>query len=178
MAFFKNLSSSLTNLARTHILLIALLLLSLLFLSASQTNHSPSVLASALTSRLLFAANYYISPFSSVSSSSTCLVLDSESNCTLSSVTAVERTSRKDREYYNRMEKLSSCDIFNGQWIIDDSEPLYSPSCPFIDDAFNCFKNGRPDSDYLRYKWKPNGCQLPRLVPKLCSFCFYQFGPF
>ncbi|KAH9683723.1 protein trichome birefringence-like 4 [Citrus sinensis] len=154
------------SLARTHILIISLVLLSLLFLLASQTNHSPALIASALTSRLLFAANFYISPFSSVSSSNTCLVLDSESNCTLSSVTAVETAhanSRKDQERYNRIKKLSSCDIFNGKWVADNSEPLYKPgSCPFIDEAFNCFKNGRPDSDYLKYKWRPIGCQLPR----------------
>nr|GMD84717.1 protein trichome birefringence-like 4 [Ipomoea batatas] len=60
-------------------------------------------------------------------------------------------------------EDVSSCDLFDGRWVEDDDdfEPLYKPgSCPFIDDSFNCFKNGRPDSDYLRLRWKPSGCQL------------------
>ncbi|KAK3188888.1 hypothetical protein Dsin_028449 [Dipteronia sinensis] len=173
MAFsLKNLFFSVP---RTQILLIVSLLLSLIIFSVSQTSHSrPTNLASTVASRLLFAANSFISPFSSISSSNTCLVLDSESNCTLSSVTVIEKTTpdhdnpRKnyDQESYNDIVKnLSSCNIFDGKWVVDDDDPdpLYSPgSCPFIDDAFNCFKNGRPDSDYLRYKWRPHGCQIPR----------------
>ncbi|KAL2229701.1 protein trichome birefringence-like 4 [Sesamum indicum] len=61
-------------------------------------------------------------------------------------------------------EETDSCDVFDGHWVVDeDFEPVYKPgSCPFIDDAFNCFKNGRPDSDYLRLKWKPHACEIPR----------------
>ncbi|KAI4334931.1 hypothetical protein L6164_013630 [Bauhinia variegata] len=56
---------------------------------------------------------------------------------------------------------LASCDIFNGNWVLDDAVPIYRPgSCPYLDDAFNCFKNGRPDFDYLKYRWKPHGCQI------------------
>ncbi|KAK4833500.1 hypothetical protein QYF36_006127 [Acer negundo] len=28
---------------------------------------------------------------------------------------------------------------------------------------FNCFLNGRSDTDYQKMKWKPKGCNLPRL---------------
>ncbi|KAL0457468.1 UNVERIFIED_CONTAM: protein trichome birefringence-like 4 [Sesamum latifolium] len=61
-------------------------------------------------------------------------------------------------------EETDSCDVFDGHWVVDeDFEPVYKPgSCPFIDDSFNCFKNGRPDSDYLRLKWKPHACEIPR----------------
>ncbi|KAL8121524.1 hypothetical protein AgCh_018306 [Apium graveolens] len=58
-----------------------------------------------------------------------------------------------------------SCDIFDGTWVVDDVNPypLYAPgSCPFLDDSFNCFKNGRLDSDYIRLRWKPHGCHIPR----------------
>ncbi|KAJ0035331.1 hypothetical protein Pint_24396 [Pistacia integerrima] len=179
MASFKNFLSTLGQFSRTlssssscplsnpgsHILLISLLLLSILLLSASRTNHSPAILVSVIASRIRIVANY-ISPFSSISSSNTCLVLDCKSNCTISSVTVIERPhkiSRNDQESYNLIENLSSCDIFNGNWVVDDFEPLYQPgSCPYIDDAFNCFKNGRPDSYYLRYKWKPRECHIPR----------------
>ncbi|KAL0388859.1 UNVERIFIED_CONTAM: protein trichome birefringence-like 4 [Sesamum radiatum] len=60
-------------------------------------------------------------------------------------------------------EETDSCDVFDGHWVVDeDFEPVYKPgSCPFIDDAFNCFKNGRRDSDYLRLKWKPHACEIP-----------------
>ncbi|KAK2644909.1 hypothetical protein Ddye_020104 [Dipteronia dyeriana] len=173
-----SLKSLFFSVPRTQILLIVSLLLSLIIFSVTQTSHSrPTNLASTVASRLLFAANSFISPFSSISSSNTCLVLDSESNCTLSSVTVIEKTTTTtpdhdnptknyDQESYNdSVKNPSSCNIFDGKWVVDDDDPnpLYSPgSCPFIDDAFNCFKNGRPDSDYLRYKWRPHGCQIPR----------------
>ncbi|PIN19233.1 hypothetical protein CDL12_08086 [Handroanthus impetiginosus] len=61
-------------------------------------------------------------------------------------------------------EKMDSCDVFDGRWVVDqDLDPFYKQgSCPFVDDAFNCFKNGRPDSDYLKLKWKPHACEIPR----------------
>ncbi|KAL9401966.1 hypothetical protein Peur_005815 [Populus x canadensis] len=177
MAPYKNLFTTSINISRTlsfplprsrtHRLAIALLLLSLFFFSStSLTNQLPSFLtASSLASSILFAANY-ISPFSSITSSRTCLVSDSTDNCTLSSVTAMERTRmnpRKEEEIDDVIAGLSSCDIFNGNWVLDDSDPIYQPgSCPFLDDAFNCFNNGRPDLDYLRYRWKPHGCHIPR----------------
>ncbi|XWS14159.1 hypothetical protein CRYUN_Cryun36dG0099800 [Craigia yunnanensis] len=173
MASFKNTISTLMQFSRTasfllwrsgtHIFYISLLLLSLLFLSTSLTQRSPIALASALATRLRFAADY-ISSFTSVSSFNTCFVSDLRSNCTLSSVTVVERTpgnSVKDGSYV--IKDLSSCDIFNGNWVLDDSDPVYLPgSCPHVDDSFNCFKNGRVDLSYVRYRWKPFDCQIPR----------------
>lgn len=61
------------------------------------------------------------------------------------------------------METLMNCDLFDGEWVYDDSYPLYKPgSCSFIDEQFNCIRNGRPDRDYQKMKWKPKGCTLPR----------------
>lgn len=62
------------------------------------------------------------------------------------------------------VESLLSCDLFDGEWVRDDSYPLYRPgSCSLIDEQFSCISNGRPDKDYLKMRWKPKGCNLPRL---------------
>ncbi|KAJ6692226.1 PROTEIN TRICHOME BIREFRINGENCE-LIKE 9-RELATED [Salix purpurea] len=58
----------------------------------------------------------------------------------------------------------SSCAMSVGTWVRDESYPLYqSSNCPTIIDAqFNCQMYGRPDSDYLKYRWQPLNCELPR----------------
>ncbi|KAL0453411.1 UNVERIFIED_CONTAM: protein trichome birefringence-like 5 [Sesamum latifolium] len=60
-------------------------------------------------------------------------------------------------------EKLGNCDIYKGKWVRDEGYPLYRPgSCPYVDEAFDCPSNGRPDSGYLKWRWKPDDCDLPR----------------
>nr|XP_043637727.1 protein trichome birefringence-like 6 isoform X2 [Erigeron canadensis] len=55
------------------------------------------------------------------------------------------------------------CDVTKGEWIYDDSYPLYTAfSCPFIDEGFNCEANGRLDKDYMKWRWKPHDCDIPR----------------
>lgn len=57
----------------------------------------------------------------------------------------------------------STCALFAGTWVRDDTYPGYQVSdCPIIDSEFNCQMFGRPDSDYLKYRWKPLNCELPR----------------
>ncbi|XP_074307022.1 uncharacterized protein LOC141642203 [Silene latifolia] len=64
----------------------------------------------------------------------------------------------------NEVGNLVGCDLYDGNWVKDESYPLYKPgSCNLIDEQFNCFLNGRPDADYQMLKWKPKGCTLPRL---------------
>lgn len=60
----------------------------------------------------------------------------------------------------------TKCDLFNGDWVPTKEEPFYTNvSCNFIDGHQNCLKNGRPDTGYLYWRWKPHGCELPRLDP-------------
>ncbi|KAF7096653.1 hypothetical protein CFC21_098561 [Triticum aestivum] len=57
----------------------------------------------------------------------------------------------------------SSCDLFQGRWVADASYPLYdAASCPFVPDVFDCRRNGRPDAAYLKFRWSPAACRLPR----------------
>lgn len=59
---------------------------------------------------------------------------------------------------------LSSFSLFEGTWVRDDTYPLYQSSdcAVIIDPEFNCQAYGRPDSDYLKYRWKPLTCEIPR----------------
>jgi len=80
----------------------------------------------------------------------------------------VKKQKNGNKEEDSRVEDetikaLIKCDFFDGEWIKDDSYPLYEPgSCNLIDEQFSCIQNGRADKDYQKYKWKPKGCSLPR----------------
>lgn len=57
-----------------------------------------------------------------------------------------------------------SCDLYVGSWVKDEENyPLYKAgSCPFVDEAYDCQSNGRKDSQYMNWRWKPDGCDIPR----------------
>lgn len=56
------------------------------------------------------------------------------------------------------------CDMSIGEWVYDRSYPLYDSSCPYLSTEFNCGSNGRPDSNYDRWRWRPKNCLLPRYI--------------
>jgi len=61
------------------------------------------------------------------------------------------------------VRKMEQCNWFDGKWGKDDSYPIFAPgSCPHIDEPFNCFINGRLDSEYQKYRWQPRHCNIPR----------------
>ncbi|KAM1184745.1 hypothetical protein ACFX2I_014092 [Malus domestica] len=87
-------------------------------------------------------------------------LLKKQSNETNSGVPAEQGKQGSD----DLVKSLMNCDMLHGEWVKDDSYPLYKPgSCPLIDEQFNCILNGRPDKDYQKFKWKPKDCTLPRL---------------
>lgn len=60
-------------------------------------------------------------------------------------------------------ESTSVCDVSDGSWVPDDSYPLYNASeCPFAEQGFNCLGNGRTDEEYLKWRWKPKNCAVPK----------------
>lgn len=71
----------------------------------------------------------------------------------------------------NNRNSSKRCDFSVGKWVYDESYPLYDPNCPYLSTAVTCQKNGRPDSDYEKWKWKPSGCSIPRSV-HIATFLF------
>ncbi|KAK6937513.1 Trichome birefringence-like, N-terminal domain [Dillenia turbinata] len=60
------------------------------------------------------------------------------------------------------------CDVFDGNWVWDESYPLYeSKDCAFMDEGFRCLENGRPDRFYTKWRWQPKACDLPRFDAKM-----------
>ncbi|KAI4321309.1 hypothetical protein MLD38_034708 [Melastoma candidum] len=60
--------------------------------------------------------------------------------------------------------KPGRCDIFRGRWTRHNGATYYTnSSCTAITDQLNCFKFGRPDFDFLNWRWIPYGCDLPKI---------------
>lgn len=65
--------------------------------------------------------------------------------------------------FRNVSSKSRECDIFDGRWVRDDTKPYYEAgSCRFVERAFNCHRNKRPDNDFVKWRWQPYGCDIPR----------------
>lgn len=63
------------------------------------------------------------------------------------------------------IELDQKCDVFNGKWVLPHPQgplPYYTnETCGLIIDQQNCIKNGRPDSEFMKWRWKPKDCDLP-----------------
>jgi hypothetical protein len=72
----------------------------------------------------------------------------------------------------------AGCDLFQGRWVADKSYPLYDASaCPFVPDVFDCRRNGRPDDAYLKFRWSPANCRLPRYESQVLAQLAAQRKP-
>ncbi|XP_027358951.1 protein trichome birefringence-like 19 [Abrus precatorius] len=78
------------------------------------------------------------------------MIFSHESYPKISSVSTLNSTEAKQ------------CKIFSGRWIPYPEGPYYSnKTCHFITDTQNCIMFGRPDREYLHWRWKPDECELP-----------------
>ncbi|TKY64977.1 trichome birefringence 19 [Spatholobus suberectus] len=58
--------------------------------------------------------------------------------------------------------EVKRCNIFSGEWVPYSEGPYYdNETCNLIIDQQNCMKFGRPDREFLKWRWKPDECQLP-----------------
>ncbi|VFQ79544.1 unnamed protein product [Cuscuta campestris] len=75
--------------------------------------------------------------------------------------------SRNSKAAAPAAEIARRCDISTGDWVPDPTAaPSYSnETCWEIQETQNCKKFGQPDNGYLRWRWKPDGCELPVFDP-------------
>ncbi|KAJ8751780.1 hypothetical protein K2173_025966 [Erythroxylum novogranatense] len=58
------------------------------------------------------------------------------------------------------------CDIFSGEWVPNPDGPYYTnTTCWAIHEHQNCMKYGRPDTEFMKWRWKPDDCELPLFDP-------------
>ncbi|XP_022995830.1 protein trichome birefringence-like 24 [Cucurbita maxima] len=70
-------------------------------------------------------------------------------------------------EVEDQIPRDGKCNLFVGEWIPNPSGPVYNnESCPHIEAHQNCMKNGRPDTEYLYWRWKPRDCELSKFDPQ------------
>ncbi|KAL2329726.1 hypothetical protein Fmac_017307 [Flemingia macrophylla] len=74
---------------------------------------------------------------------------------------ATTTTSSLESLDFNVTE-MKPCNIFSGEWVPYSEGPYYdNETCNLINDQQNCIKFGRPDKEFLKWRWKPHECDLP-----------------
>ncbi|XP_047317479.1 protein trichome birefringence-like 20 [Impatiens glandulifera] len=63
-------------------------------------------------------------------------------------------------------KEKESCDLSMGEWVPNPEGPYYTnTTCSAIQEHQNCMRFGRPDTDFQKWRWKPEGCELPIFDP-------------
>lgn len=83
------------------------------------------------------------------------------------------KNSSEPSSFYDSNDELISvqsinekCDLFSGEWIPNPDAPYYTnTTCWAIHEHQNCMKYGRPDSEFMKWRWKPHECNLPIFNP-------------
>lgn len=75
---------------------------------------------------------------------------------------SIAADSKKQHQQQQQVEK-HQCDIYSGKWIPYTKKPYYThETCPWIIPQHDCIKYGRPDSEFINWRWKPDHCELAR----------------
>ncbi|KAK2663108.1 hypothetical protein Ddye_001682 [Dipteronia dyeriana] len=112
---------------------------------------------------LLGSPNFFHRITSSSSSSPPSSTSEPEPSISSSS-SSPSQISREDLLKALESEKI--CDLFSGEWIPNPEAPYYTnTTCWAIHENQNCMKYGRPDTDFMKWRWKPDGCDLPIFNP-------------
>ncbi|XP_060211006.1 protein trichome birefringence-like 33 [Lycium barbarum] len=79
-----------------------------------------------------------------------------------SNYNSISRIKKKEKLPFAIEERGEGCDVLSGKWVWDKSGALYEEfECPYIQPQLTCQQHGRPDKDYLHWRWQPHSCSLP-----------------
>ncbi|CAN6239563.1 unnamed protein product [Urochloa humidicola] len=126
---------------------------------------APILLLLALAALSLYDFNFAADSYQYIrrASSSTSSASSSPTVPGTSSSSSVSPTNYSSSASPSPSTAAEACDLTRGQWVPDDEAPYYTNlTCPFIDDLQNCMKFGKPSLEFMRWRWQPDGCDLPR----------------
>ncbi|XP_015951603.1 protein trichome birefringence-like 8 [Arachis duranensis] len=68
------------------------------------------------------------------------------------------------KNFHAQPSVAGGCDFSRGRWVWDEAytSQSYDERCPFLDPGFRCQQNGRQDDGFHKWRWQPEGCDLPR----------------
>uniref|UniRef100_A0A0E0LQ52 Uncharacterized protein n=1 Tax=Oryza punctata TaxID=4537 RepID=A0A0E0LQ52_ORYPU len=93
-------------------------------------------------------------------------LIDTPMSMSMSSSSASLEEVGGNRSSSSDEQAVKVCELYKGRWVYDAAgreAPLYRESeCGFLTEQVTCMRNGRRDDSYQRWRWQPEGCDLPR----------------